>query len=445
VTCKTILVLAEEEREGSEEEERQKKKEEDDNEISFSSKSQSYCVCFVSMIDSIETTFEIKDSDKIRRYYSVFINTIAAIARNFSAKVIKNTGTSLIFYFPKTSDSSNIAAFRDVIDCGITMMAANNVINAKLNEEELPPLHYKISADYGTVEIARSLTSPDTDDLFGSTMNVCAKINSLAPPNGMVIGSDLYYIAKKSAFSKNDKCSFKKIGQYSIAASFRHQYPVYSVEVGGGGGDVSYIGLDKQIPKLQNPSPLSARRIQDSNNYSAISSIVTPKIDSRKLKQPVNYEGRHPQNQLLEREGEGEGEQSQQQQQQQKKHSHVIMLVDDEPDILLTYKTFLLAATEGYNVDAFTESHKALQQFAQVNPSYYDLVVMDIRMPGLNGLQLYYRLKAMNPTIKVLFVSALDAAQEMISILPGVKLDDVVKKPVNQEQFLYKVKTALAQ
>jgi hypothetical protein len=33
----------------------------------------------------------------------------------------------------------------------------------------------------------------------------------------------------------------------------------------------------------------------------------------------------------------------------------------------------------------------------------------------------------------------------MISILPGVKLDDVVKKPVNQEQFLYKVKTALAQ
>ena len=206
--------------------------------------------------------------------------------------------------------------------------------------------------------------------------------------------------------------------------------------------------MDKQIPKLQNPSPLSARRIQDSNNYSASSSIVTPKID-RKLKQPVNYEGRHPQNQLLEREGEGEGEgeQSQQQQQQQKKHSHVIMLVDDEPDILLTYKTFLLPAapTEGYNVDAFTESHKALQQFAQVNPSYYDLVVMDIRMPGLNGLQLYYRLKAMNPTIKVLFVSALYAAQEMISILPGVKLDDVVKKPVNQEQFLYKVKTTLAQ
>ena len=64
-------------------------------EISFSSKSQNYCVCFVSMVDSIEFTFEIKDAEKIRRYYSIFINTMAAIARNFSAKIIKNTGTSL--------------------------------------------------------------------------------------------------------------------------------------------------------------------------------------------------------------------------------------------------------------------------------------------------------------------------------------------------------------
>jgi len=40
----------------------------------------------------------------------------------------------------------------------------------------------------------------------------------------------------------------------------------------------------------------------------------------------------------------------------------------------------------------------------------------------------------------VLFVSALDAAQEVVSILPGVKLDDIVKKPVDEEQFLYKVR-----
>jgi DNA-binding response OmpR family regulator len=102
-----------------------------------------------------------------------------------------------------------------------------------------------------------------------------------------------------------------------------------------------------------------------------------------------------------------------------------------------------LNAGQGYNTDAFTDSQKALQQFIQVNPSYYDLVVMDIRMPGLNGLHLYYRLKAINPDVKVLFVSALDVAQEMVSILPGVELDDIIKKPVEKEQFLYKVKMTL--
>ncbi len=181
--------------------ERRGEREEEEEEISFSSKSQSYCVCFVSIVDAIGATFTIKDSDKVRRYYSIFINTMAAIARNFDAKIIKNTGISLVYYFPKTSDSSNLSAFKDVVECGVTMMMANKVINMKLKEEGLPSMHYKISADYGRVEVARSLSSPNTDDLFGSTMNVCAKINSIAHPNGMVIGSDLYYIAKKISSS----------------------------------------------------------------------------------------------------------------------------------------------------------------------------------------------------------------------------------------------------
>jgi DNA-binding response OmpR family regulator len=49
---------------------------------------------------------------------------------------------------------------------------------------------------------------------------------------------------------------------------------------------------------------------------------------------------------------------------------------------------------------------------------YYNLVVMDIRMPGLDGLQLYYRLIAFNKAIKVLFVFSLDAIEELVSALP---------------------------
>jgi len=139
----------------------------DKEEISFSSKSQSYCVSFVSMVDSVGFTFQIKDAEKIRKYYSIFINTMAAIARNFGAKIIKNTGTSLVYFFPKTSSTDNRSAFIDVIECGITMIAASNTINEKLREEGgLPSLYYRISADYGSVEVARSITSPDTEDLL---------------------------------------------------------------------------------------------------------------------------------------------------------------------------------------------------------------------------------------------------------------------------------------
>ena len=104
----------------------------------------------------------------------------------------------MIYFFPKTSlpSSNNVSAFKDVIECGITSVAAKTVINTKLNEEQLPPLHYKISADYGKVEVAISKSSPDNLDLFGSTMNVCAKINSMASPDSMVIGSDLYILLK---------------------------------------------------------------------------------------------------------------------------------------------------------------------------------------------------------------------------------------------------------
>ncbi|MFL6402913.1 MAG: hypothetical protein ACJ71M_05500 [Nitrososphaeraceae archaeon] len=75
----------------------------EENEIVFSYKTQNCCVCFVSIVDPVSAMSEIKDPDKIRRYYSIFINTMAAIARNFSAKIIKNTASSLISYFPKIS------------------------------------------------------------------------------------------------------------------------------------------------------------------------------------------------------------------------------------------------------------------------------------------------------------------------------------------------------
>ena len=77
------------------------------------------------------------------------------------------------------------------------------------------------------------------------------------------------------------------------------------------------------------------------------------------------------------------------------------MLVDDQADMLFTYRSFLEG--QGFNVESFTDPIVALRQFAQLDTSKYDLVVMDIRMPQLNGLQLYQRLRAINSTVRILF------------------------------------------
>lgn len=116
----------------------------------------------------------------------------------------------------------------------------------------------------------------------------------------------------------------------------------------------------------------------------------------------------------------------------------------------LVFKTIL--SSHGYNVETFSNSQEALRHFLEVNNNnhdsqsqigahlpYYALVILDIWMPGLNGTQLYQILKALSSNIKILFVSVLDAAQEIVSMLPSVKSTDIIQKPIGANHFLKKV------
>lgn len=367
-------------------------------EISFLDHSMKCCVCIIDMVNSTKITAEISDPRKIGQYYSIFINTMAILARNYDAKIVKNVGDALIFYFPKTSDSGNEADFKDMIECLTTMTLAHDIINAKLQSEDLPSVSYRISADYGRVEVAKSISSK-SEDLFGSTMNICAKINSMAEPNGIVIGGDLYQIIRSFSFII-DKYQFRKLeGGYSIG--FGNRYPVYAT-----------------LSKNTNEKVInSINQLFSSYGTSKIKQAAPSKQPSQLLRSS--------------------------QQQQQQKNSANIMIVDDEPDTLFTYKCLLCA--EGHNVVAFTDPQEALKHFVQLsNPSsYYQLVLLDIRMPRLNGLQLFYRIKAISPNTKIMFVSALDIAEEIVSILPGIGYDDIIKKPVKRDYFISKIDSAL--
>ena len=104
------------------------------------------------------------------------------------------------------------------------------------------------------------------------------------------------------------------------------------------------------------------------------------------------------------------------------------MVVDDEPDTLFTYECFL--SDDGHNVEAFTDSQEALKHFAQLPRSFHllQLALLDIRMPGLNGLQLFYKIRTLSPQIKIMFCSALDMAGELTSILPDISYDYIIRK-----------------
>jgi CheY-like chemotaxis protein len=117
------------------------------------------------------------------------------------------------------------------------------------------------------------------------------------------------------------------------------------------------------------------------------------------------------------------------------------MIVDDEPDILLTYSSMLHG--EGYNIETFSNPHEALLHFIHADKSHYDLVILDIRMPNLNGLQLYHRLKVIDKDIKILFLSALEASEEITSMFPELKQGDIIRKPISKEHFVEKLSTLL--
>jgi class 3 adenylate cyclase len=123
---------------------------ETDNEIevSFTNNSENYCVTVVDIVGSTSIVSAISSSEKTRKFYSIFINAMANILRKYDARVIKTVGDGIISFFPKTKDTTNTSAFNDVLECYFTQIAESPNINKMLQEEKLPSIGYRISADY---------------------------------------------------------------------------------------------------------------------------------------------------------------------------------------------------------------------------------------------------------------------------------------------------------
>jgi len=164
-------------------------KEQEDILVRFSQKNEDCCVCIVDIIQSTVLTANLTN-EQTRKFYEVFLNSVASIVKKFNGIVVKNVGDSLLFYFPNIKANDKVA-FTNVIECCLTMGESNHEINKHMIQNGLPELSYRISITYGTVNIAKVATS-SVNDIFGSTVNRCSKINRFAFPNTVIIASDIY-------------------------------------------------------------------------------------------------------------------------------------------------------------------------------------------------------------------------------------------------------------
>jgi len=349
--------------------------------IRFSGDSIKSCVGFIDLVDSTKNTITMDNLEHIRKYYSRFINSTSEVVKSYSGKVIKNIGDCILFYFPKTTDFKDTEVFREIIDCGFKILDERYIVNQELSKEHLPPFNYRITIDYGVLDLAL-VGDYSQIDLFGTTINLCSKINSssLSVPNEIIIGDNFYRILKSFPTVINNY-NFINNGEYKITES--NKYSTYNIK-------------RKNIFELDNRE------------------IGNKKSDSKKqLGSFIEYS---------------------------KNDAKRIILVDDEQDILFTYKYFL---ENDYDVTSFADPVFALNYIRNISNFKDLLVILDIRMKNLNGFQLHQQIKSIDPTIKVLFVTALDILDEFSTIIPGISKECIMKKPVDRKIFTSTIKKFL--
>ncbi len=119
-------------------------------------------------------------------------------------------------------------------------------------------------------------------------------------------------------------------------------------------------------------------------------------------------------------------------------NSKKILLVDDEEDILIPIKMTL--EDLGFKVDTFTNPLLALSNF---KASYYDLAILDVKMPDINGFELFDKMKKIDNNIKVAFFTATDTPYPGKDFHHAVDKNQFIVKPISLDDLIIQVKMKL--
>jgi CheY-like chemotaxis protein len=108
--------------------------------------------------------------------------------------------------------------------------------------------------------------------------------------------------------------------------------------------------------------------------------------------------------------------------------SRNILLVDDELDVIYTIKNML--EDNGFKVDTFNDPITALKSYKS---NFYDIVILDIKMPKMDGFELYIKLREQDPKVKICFLTASEMYYEKFR-----KTHSEFSKIINEECFIQK-------
>jgi DNA-binding response OmpR family regulator len=113
-----------------------------------------------------------------------------------------------------------------------------------------------------------------------------------------------------------------------------------------------------------------------------------------------------------------------------------ILVVDDEPD--LTQVSALALEYHGYKVDSFNDPQEALSKF---KPGLYDLIILDIKMPKMDGFELYHEIKKKDNNAKVCFLTASELYYEEFRNKEYRALDRnlFIRKPIDNEDLVKEI------
>jgi DNA-binding response OmpR family regulator len=113
-----------------------------------------------------------------------------------------------------------------------------------------------------------------------------------------------------------------------------------------------------------------------------------------------------------------------------------ILVVDDEPDLTMLCR--LALEYHGFKVDTFNDPQEALSSY---KPGYYDLVILDIKMPKMDGFQLYDEIKKKDHKAKVCFLTASELYYQEFRRREYDAIDKnlFIRKPIENEELLKEV------